>query len=116
MSKNLLKWKVAPNPTGRYRSFEHRHWPDAEYANGERPAAAIYCGARWSADYDTEYTPERARTGEHAPLRVRIACYDTTPWKWKTHKQLCATLDEAKALAEKFLTDHPELRPPELRK
>ena len=115
MSKKLLKWRVAPNPTGRYRSFEHRPWPGADYAVGGHTAVAIYCGEVHHAEYDTEYTPERARTGEHAPLVVRIALYDRPQWRWVTLKQRAFTLDEAKALAEKFLTDHPELRPPELR-
>jgi hypothetical protein len=31
-------WKVSDNPTGRYRSFERRGWPTAEYENGDNAA------------------------------------------------------------------------------
>ena len=35
-----VKWKVASAPTGRYRSFERRGWPGADY-EGDIPAASI---------------------------------------------------------------------------
>jgi hypothetical protein len=96
---NILKWKVDEAPTGRYRSFQSRGWPSAEYKDG-RPAAAIYC--------EDSYEPANARTGKHAPLSVRVADHSVTPWKWRTVKQRFATLQEAKDGITKLLEQFPK--------
>jgi hypothetical protein len=62
---NKVVWHVAPVPTGRYRSFERRGWPTANYGKHGLIAASISC--------DDEYYPSDVREGKHAPLTVRIA-------------------------------------------
>ena len=99
----IYKWKVQGAPTRRYRSFEHRGWPQAMYNDGSgNMLASIAC--------DDDYTPERAKSGRHAPLKVRITNWNCDPkfgsFQWLTAKGEFATLDEAKAhldvLIEKF--------------
>ncbi len=96
-----LKWKVGEAPTGRYRSFEKRGWPCADFADG-RCAAMIQC--------DDSYVPAAAREGNHAPLSVYIADYSAgKSFKWRKLKLTAATLDEAKAIAANFWSKRPEL-------
>src|SRR5271169_6817934 len=99
-----LKWKVASEPTGRYRSFEHRGWPGAEFETG-RPAVALYC--------DDAYYPRNVKTGNHAPIKVCIADYtgEGRYFKWRTLVSKPATLDAAKDLAQRFWNAHPEMLP-----
>lgn len=98
-----VTWKVSSVPTGKWRSFEKRMWPGADYA-GEEPAASLDC--------DDEYTPARAKSGEHGPLTLRIADHSTDPqWKWKKVKKTVATLDEAKKLFNKVLAANPQIAP-----
>lgn len=97
-----LKWKVQPEPTGRYRSFEKRGWPTAEYEN-QKIAASIHC--------DDDYVSARVREGDHKELTVRVADYSVTPWEWRTVKERARTLDEAKALALRVLEHHPHFQP-----
>lgn len=98
-----LTWRVQEAPTGQFRSFHYRGWPSAE-VNGKQ-AAIIRC-----AD---SYVPRNAKTGKHSPLKVAIAdhralsnpggggfCYRTLSGEF-------ATLPEAKAAAERFLTANP---------
>lgn len=99
----LCTWKVDPAPTGKYRSFAHRGWPSADYA-GDRIAAKIYC--------EDDYEPQNARTGKHAALRLHVADYSVTPWKWRKAKGEFKTIQEAKDALVKILLDHPELMPP----
>lgn len=102
------KWKVASEPTGRYRSFEKRDWPTAYWPN-EKPAFKIYC--------DDAYTPRRAR-GEsaHGELKVMVAHHkDEGGFEWKMLKKRAATLVEAKQLAEDFIKQFPDWAPPQYR-
>ncbi len=102
--KLKLKWKVDPIPTGPFASFQQRGWPTAYYpGKDEKPAARIDCS--------DSYVPTNARAGQHDELKVGIADYTVTPWKWRTLKQRCKTLSEAKRLALHFLTKYPELQP-----
>ena len=96
-----LKWIVAPAPTGRYRYFERRSWPHAEYADGSI-AGSIYC-----AD---DYRPANVKTGNHSELTVRVADYSVTPWKWREVQKTYATLAEAKAALVRVLDKHPEIQ------
>ena len=95
-----IKWHVAAIPTGRYRSFERRGWPSAEYADG-RIAAWITC-----AD---DYYPPDVRAGTHAPLILRVADHSIQPFKWRKMIVTFRTLAEAKVGFEKLLAQHPEL-------
>lgn len=105
-----LTWRVQPAPTGRYRSFERRGWPGASWPDG-KPAARIEC--------EDAYTPGRARGARpHAALRVRIAdwsCRTTdgrVTFEWRLLVKRCATLQEAKALAQRALEQRPNFFPP----
>ena len=91
-----LKWKVQPEPTGRYRSFEHRGWPQAELSNGDT-VAIITC--------DDSYVPALAKAGHHKPLKVRVADYSRTPGQWYVLKERFETLDKAKKGVVAFLNE-----------
>jgi len=105
-----LKWRVSPVPTGRYRSFEKRGWPSAEYHGTDCAAVLIRC--------EDEYQPRAVRDGNHGPLTLYVAHWndpaergDGAAFNWRKVKVQIATLGEAKALAFKVLTTHPELWP-----
>ena len=106
----MLRWRVDPVPTGRYRSFQTRGWPTGEYPDG-RAAASLHC--------DDEYTPARARGEQpHGPIKVRVAQWfspeergERAAFEWRTVKRRAATLEEAKALAVRVLRQHPEFQP-----
>lgn len=98
-----IKWRVDPAPTGRYRSFEKRGWPGADYSTGAA-AAQIY------STTGQAYIPSLARTGQHAPLELRVAEHgfwngDSSPetFRWRRVKQRFSTVDEAKAWVAKHL-------------
>lgn len=99
-----LKWTVGSEPTGRYRSFEHRAWPSADWPNGEG-AAFIAC--------EESYTPARARQGGHAPLTVYVAVYraDGIGFDNRRLKSRPATIAEAKQLVERYFTANPAALP-----
>lgn len=107
-----LVWRVDPVPTGRFRSFQRRGWPSADYADGS-PAFML--------SSDDEYVPAKVRAGDHKPLELRVADYREASlekhggWRWARLKARPATLDEAKRLAEEFLKAHPEFMPAALR-
>jgi len=103
-----IVWRVGEAPTGRYRSFERRSWPTAEYAESQKSAASISC--------EDEYRPANVKTGNHKELIVRVA--DWSPpepggaaFRWRTAKQRCKTLEEAKALALTILNANPQFSP-----
>ena len=105
-----LKWRVAPVPVGRYRSFEQRDWPSATYHGTDNPAASITC-----AD---QYVPQDVRDGNHRPLTVLVARWlspeergTRSAFSWHRVTIECATLAEAKGLAESILTDRPNFWP-----
>ena len=97
-----LKWRVQPEPTGRYRSFKKRGWPTAEYIDG-CIAASISC--------EDDYVPARVKSGDHKELVVRVADYSVKPWKWRTVKARASTLEEAKALVVRVLEAHAHFQP-----
>ena len=100
-----LKWKVSEKPTGRYRSFSRRSWPDAWYENGDI-AASIIC--------ESEYVLANVKIGNHKALRIRIADHAMKPWLWRTLMQRAHTLKEAKELVKEFLNEHPSYTPMEI--
>lgn len=105
-----LKWRVDAPPVGRYRSFDRRGWPSADYPNGDI-AARIEC-----AD---EYIPANVRAGTHAPLTVYVAAWRQDPeerkqkgaFGWRKLTQQFATLKEATDATNKIVAAHPELHP-----
>jgi len=100
-------WRVSPEATGRYRSFEMRSWPSAHYANGKESAA--FCLSCESA-----YVPADVKMGNHKEIKIRVAIYSTTPkeraekgaFVWGTLTRRAATLKEAKQIAAEFLALH----------
>jgi len=108
-----IKWKVDPVPTGRFRSFSTRAWPDAEYENGDT-AAHIIC--------EKEYVPADVRSGNYPPLTLRVAKWytkeergDRAAFEWMRFKRKFTTLKEAKQFAGEWLNRHPEYWPESLR-
>ncbi len=100
--RHLLKWTVSPVPTGRYRSFEHRSWPTADYSDTGETAVALYS--------DRDYS---SRDKETAQITICVADWrQDRGFTWRTLKTRATGLTEAKRLATDFLTAHPELRQP----
>ena len=101
-----IKWEVAKTPTGRYRAFERRNWPSAFYKNEEKsPCGDIQC-----AD---DYNPTSAKSGEHAPLTVRICDYSagSESFTWITLKTKHAKLADAKLALETYIECNPRISP-----
>lgn len=100
-------WRVDPPPTGRYRSFERRAWPQASYGKDGKPAAFL--------DSTDEYEPSKVRTGEHAPISITI-CHHQHPnrgnsWALLKLKATAKTLAEAKSMVAQLIAKHPEYSP-----
>lgn len=105
MTTLKLKWKVQEAPTGRFRSFERRGWPMAEFPDGSM-AAMISC--------DDDYIPRDVREGKHSELTLHLADYrdkgpEAAKWCWVKVTQKFKTLNEAKAAAPRVYEKHPEL-------
>ncbi len=92
-----LKWEVGDVPTGTNNSFFKRAWPTAYYSNG-RPAASLYC--------EDAYVPKNVKTGNHAPLEIRIARYTDSKFVWLKLTKKAETLQEAKQAVEYFINKH----------
>lgn len=108
MAKAKYKWKVEEAPKGLYSSFQSRGWPSAIYQNERQ----VLCGDIQCKD---DYTPFRAKSGQHAPLIVRICDHSVSPFKWCTMKAQHKTLVEAKAALAAYIEAHPEVMPSEFR-
>lgn len=87
-----LKWKVEPEPTGKWRSFAQRGWPCAMYDNGKM-AISLSC--------DDEYVPAKVKTGDHSEITVHIADYSSNDGRftWRKIVKRAKTLKEAKETA-----------------
>ena len=108
MAKAKYKWRVEEAPKGPYSSFQFRGWPTAIYQNAPQNC----CGDIQCKD---DYTPARAKGGQHAPLIVRVCDHSVSPFKWLTIKAQHKTLDDAKAALAAFIEAHPEVMPFEYR-
>lgn len=107
MNAKKLVWVVAPEPTGRYRSFERRGWPTCWWGRDGKPAAFIEC--------EDAYRPADVALGDHKPLRV-VLCHHRHPeagnsWKRLRMKTSFETLAAAKQAVKDFLALHPEFAP-----
>lgn len=109
MSKVKLKWYVQPAPTGRYRSFERRGFPSADYANLPKELAAVRLHCKDC------YIPSDVKIGNHSEIVISIAFWheDTQGFDWKQLKTKAKTLKEAKELAEDFINKYPHIQPKE---
>ncbi len=94
-SELKLKWRVDQPPTGRYRTFMKRGWPEAE-ANG-RPVAWL--------DAERSYEPRHA---EDTELTVRVRNWSDPLAPMKTLKARPVGVKAAKALVARFFEAHPE--------
>lgn len=105
-----LKWKVSPEPTGQYRSFQQRSWPSAEYP-GKDDKYAQHAGSLSSVDSYTGRDSKR----KDLDLRVWVADYRDLEASF-TNRRLKATaksVKEGKAMLVAFLDAHPEFQPKE---
>lgn len=96
-----MQWKVEPNPTGRYRSFQFRGWPSLEYEDGQL-AASIHC--------EDSYSMSLVKSGRHGPLSVHIYDYSLGAQhrKCRVLVERFTDLGKAKAAAEATLRRHPQ--------
>jgi len=95
------KWHVQSAPTGRYRSFERRGFPSAEYE--DRNMAAFIGSVE-----DWEYIPSQK---QYKSLELRFADHSVTPWKWRKLVKRFSTIQEAKDAFARFIKNHPEFEP-----
>lgn len=100
-----VKWIVAPKPTGRYRSFEKRGWPHAEYEDGQ------YAGSIVCTDQTQNYVPSQVKTGNHPPLKVRVYDYSGPQRASVITKTEYKTLAEAKEVLAELLHKFPHFIP-----
>lgn len=108
MSAKIV-WRVQPEPTGRWRSFQLRGWPQAHVGRNGKLLAMLGC--------EQDYSPRRAREGNHDPLTIRV-CHHRHPkmpqsWVVFVLGRKAKTLDEAKAIVEEFYERHPLWLPKE---
>lgn len=102
-----LKWKVQPAPTGRYRSFDHRGWPEL-LSPGGHLVAMICCS--------DDYSAKRAKSGEHMLLSVVVYDYHDTTGAGRTaarFKERFKRIEDAKWAAENFFRERPQCLPTE---
>lgn len=97
-----LKWRVDPEPTGRYRAFAKRGWPTAEDENGKH-IASLY--------HEQSYTAALAKDAGENSIAVRIADWSKFPWQGRILKARFSNVKSAKEAAERFLNNHPEYHP-----
>lgn len=101
-----LRWKVDPEPTGPYSSFQHRSWPQAFYPDG-RYAGTLQCSE--------PYVPQAVRDNSHAPLFLLVNHYNHPQagngWRVLRSKASYPTLKDAKEAFARMLDAHPEYQP-----
>lgn len=97
------KWRVQPAPTGPYRSFETRGWPQL-FASDETLLATILG--------PSDYTAQEAKRDDLV-LTVRIYDYSQGAQNRKTRisKQTFRTMQEAKNLVARMFARHPDWLP-----
>lgn len=111
MKAPKLKWAVCPAPEGRFRSFETRGFPSADYENGHS-AAKINC--------ELSYLPEH-RYANDLQLTVYVAEWYVSDgdnhltFRWRKLKRLATSIAEAKEMAAKVLKQNPDFVHPDYR-
>lgn len=100
MTQPRLKWFTQPAPTGLYRSFQTRGWPEARYGD------SVVAYARSEAPYHVS-------ASESTALEVMVAdrSAGVGPFKWRKLKARPVGVAAAKALVAKFFAAHPEWLP-----
>lgn len=110
MRKPKIVWKNGDKPTGRYRSFATRSWPNATLGRdgpmiaSMNPAATEVLNAP-ARELGLSY---HASIAETTPLVVRIADHRSNPWKWARLKGRPTGVTEAKQLVERFFAANPD--------
>lgn len=117
-NKIKLTWRVAPEPTGRYRSFERRAWPSAEYKNG---ACAAYMS------HEESYEPSVHRNATDLSIKLHVAVWGLTEggkwgFRWRVLNKRASSIKEGKQIMEDFLNGvgktsavHPDYREGEVK-
>lgn len=107
-----LYWKVSPQPTGRFRSFEKRGFPYAYYKNGEM-AARI--------DANVSYDPSIHRTANDLQISVFVAEWyvrevdSYLTFRWRKAKSVVTSISAAKELVNTLLKSNPNFVHPDHR-
>lgn len=102
MKKTKLTWKVAERSSS---PWQKRSWPTAFFKDGNI-VIQLFC--------HDEYVPALVKIGRHAPITIHVV--DRRPetlnkhstWIWRKLKAEAATLDEAKAIAQRFVDENPD--------
>lgn len=92
------KWQVQPEPTGRYRSFETRGWPNAVTPD-DGLIAFMVC--------TDEYKPSQVKIGNHAPIKIKVRVKKDDTWQFSNLKGEWATVQQAKAAFALFIENYP---------
>lgn len=95
-SPSKLKWRVGEKPTGRYKSFQKRSWPSAEYPDGKM-AVMLY------AANGEGYWPNLAET---STIEIRVADYQGNGFCWMILKRQVVGVKQAKLVAQEFVDKH----------
>lgn len=99
-----LYWKVAPEPTGPYRSFQTRAWPIA-YFDKERTKLAGFISCSVS------YSKKVADSQDHPPLTLICDVRINGVRVRRFFRSQFDSLGKAKAALQKLFSDHPEYIP-----
>lgn len=111
MKAPKLKWVVCPAPEGRFRSFEKRGFPSADYENGHS-AAKIYC--------ELAYHPEH-RNSTDLQLTVYVAEWyvrevdNHVTFRWRKLTRQATSIAEAKKMVATVLKQNPHFVHPDYR-
>lgn len=109
MSEFKLQWKVGEAPTGQYRSFFKRSWPDLYYVDDQ---GKEYPAAHFIEVNGESYDPRLLKKPDYSyELKVSIAVPTETSFDWKRMKKTWTNLDVAKKEVLKFIKEHPEYHP-----
>ena len=103
-----LKWKVMPQPTGPYKSFQPRGWPQAYYPDGNIAGTITNTEGQ-------RYSPYMVRDNSHAPLKVIVYDYSEGVQKRKHYssKNTFATVNDAKDALARIIDQNPHFVPKE---
>lgn len=107
MAKEIkLKWLVCPEPTGRFRSFETRGFPTADYPEGQT-AARIVCSE--------SYMPSVHKDATNLHLELHVACYENGTFKWRRLNKRACSIAEAKQIISHFINKNRKFAPEQYR-
>ena len=102
-----LHWRISAAPTGKYRSFQTRAWPSADYANGS-PAITLYSDSKEEKE-NLESATIMICAADWSMGRLDKAKYGS--FVWRTLTKRATGLKQAKEIAAQFLAAHPEYAP-----